>query len=155
MTKIDDLLDVSVVFEEYYDDADYPLINWYLHCKNVILSVMLETCNEEHKKLAGENEQLRQIRRDHIEIGQLKAKMLGLEHVHKRSKKEVEQLGDELFRMKGARNQLEDQRGELIKETEQLKELIRRTVDSGLLCDPGCCGDDCVCDEIRKVTRNE
>jgi hypothetical protein len=40
-------------------------------------------------------------------------------------------------------------------ENTTLKALIIRTVKSGLLCDPGCCGDDCVCDELREVAKGE
>lgn len=33
----------------------------------------------------------------------------------------------------------------------KLERAARRVVNSGVLCDPGCCGDDCGCDELRKV----
>jgi hypothetical protein len=37
-------------------------------------------------------------------------------------------------------------------ENEHLKDMLRRTVDSGLLCDPGCCGE-CVCDQLREAAK--
>jgi len=37
------------------------------------------------------------------------------------------------------------------KEINRLVNLIKKIVYSGLLCDPGCCGDDCVCADLRKI----
>lgn len=37
----------------------------------------------------------------------------------------------------------------------ELRNLLSKIAKSGLLCDTGCCGDDCVCDEIRKLAKEE
>lgn len=42
----------------------------------------------------------------------------------------------------------------LLNDADRLAELERighRVINSGILCDPGCCGDDCGCDELRKA----
>jgi hypothetical protein len=40
-------------------------------------------------------------------------------------------------------------------EIERLRSLLARVAVSGILCDPGCCGDDCACDEIRAELEGE
>jgi len=40
---------------------------------------------------------------------------------------------------------------ELLDENGAMLRILGKIVDSGLLCDPGCCSLDCACDEARAV----
>lgn len=41
--------------------------------------------------------------------------------------------------------------GNLSEDCEKSKTAARKIIDSGILCDPGCCSDDCGCNDLRKA----